>query len=156
MTAPVTIGPNQQQMRLTRCQWTTASLDAAKWMIKKSSLYLMILFFNLCIRPLFLVLFPHISAEIFLKNWLTKSFKFNWMLLVGKHRHTHLLAAEIIRVQEVRIKWEYKRRLSSVKTKESTRDSVSRPHIIWLALRTHHEIKLAFACLWLPYHPESS
>lgn len=69
------------------------------------------------------------------------------MLLVGKHGHTHLLAAEIIRVQEVRIKWEYKRRLSSVKTKESTRDSVSRPHIIWLALRTHHEIKLAFACL---------
>ena len=69
------------------------------------------------------------------------------MLLVGKHRHTHLLAAEIIRVQEVRIKWEYKRRLSSVKTKESTRDSVSRPHIIWFALRTHHEIKLAFACL---------
>ena len=74
----------------------------------------MILFFNLCIRPLFLV---HISVEIFLKNWLTKSFKFNWMLLVGKHRHTQLLAAEIIRVQEVRTKWEYKRRLSSVKTK---------------------------------------
>ena len=101
----------------------------------------MILFFNLCIRPLFLVLFPHISAEIFLKNWLTKSFKFNWMLLVGKHRHTHLLAAEIIRVQEVRIKWEYKRRLSSVKTKESTRDSVSR------YLVPYHDLTL-FGSLW--------